>query len=139
MKLVFTAATALTLVSQIAFAGNITCGASVEAVKGSNNYNKNVFTESAQIGKKVVRYLLEDGTVVRAEDLKDANSLEQIKDGSLVMSYNLENDRIQLYTGIVKRNQIGEFKYENLALSLGQYGSPNVLISNNASVYCASK
>ncbi len=83
-------ATVLTvMVSQIAFAGDMFCGANVESAPGSMVYNKPVFWEKADTAKKVVRYLLKDGTLLRAEDLTPG-TLDLIANGTKVLGYSFE-------------------------------------------------
>ena len=123
------------MVSQIAFAGNLYCGSNVETSKGSGVYNKLVFWEKADTTKKVVRYLLADGTVLRSEEMTP-DSLAKVIEGTVVVGYSFNQDRTQLFIGTVKRDQQNHINFTDLAMGGSSTNGMPMLMANGATLIC---
>lgn len=124
------------LVSQTAFAGDLYCGANVEKVKGSEQYDQSLFLEKVDASKPFIAYLLADGTVLRQQDIT-LETLAKVKNGDLVLgvSFN-EEGKPTLFSGKVKREKQNTLKYKNTAITVS-FDSKNVmLVANRASLYC---
>lgn len=132
-------ATVLTvMVSQIAFAGDMFCGANVETTPGSQVYNKPVFWEKADITKHTVRYLLKDGTLIRAEDLTPA-TFDLIANGTKVLGYSFDQGRTQLFVGTVQRGMQGQIQYTDLSFGLGTQAGQTMLMAGGATLSCVQQ
>ena len=121
--------------SQMAMAANTYCGASVETVKGSHVYDKKVFLDKVESTKAIQRYLLPDGTVLKAEDLKP-ETLAKIADGSVAFNVTFVDSRPQLFIAIVKKDSKGQVNFVNVAFSTGFDSQGAMLIANDASLFC---
>lgn len=126
---------AISILSQAAFASDLYCGANVEEIAGSQVYNKLVFWEKTETTKSTVRFLLADGTFVKAEELTPV-SLEKIVDGTTAMSISFTENRPQLFLGKVKRNENNEIRFTDLAMASSFNGNSPMLIANGVSLLC---
>ncbi len=132
-KAIFTVL-ALTLAAQLASAGELHCGASVESTPGSEIYNKVVFWEKADTSKSIVRFLLKDGTLLKSEELTpEAYAL--VGDGTLAMSISFNQERPQLFSGKVKRNG-KDLSFTSKAMATSLNSNSPLLIANDVSLIC---
>lgn len=140
MKKVIAASVLSMMASQIAFAGDIQCMATVETQPGSGHMDKSVFSEIANLKQdSTTRFLLTDGTVVRAEDLTP-EKFATLKDGTLAFVYSFPQGQIQLVSAVVKKDKDGNIKYTNVAISNSSAPSNKAfLVANGSFLACGAK
>lgn len=117
-----------------AFAAELHCGASVESVPGSNVYDKTIFWEKITDQKPTLRFLLPDGSVIRADEM-NAETQAKITDGSKAIAISFSEGRPSLFLAKVKRKD-GAINYENMAVAMSLEGRKVFLMSNEISLSC---
>ncbi len=126
---------AVTILSQAAFASELYCGANSEKVPGSQVYDQLLFWEKANPTKSTVRFLLSDGTLLKIEEATP-EVIAKVVDGTTAMSITFVENRPQLFTGKVKRNERSEMQFTNMAMAGSFNGNSPMLIANGVILTC---
>ncbi len=127
---------AATVLSQAVFASELYCGANIEQNLGSQVYNKLVFWEKADSTKPALRFLLTDGTLIKADNTLTPDQLNTISDGSLAINISFIANRTQLFLGKVKRNEKNEINFVDMASTGSINGNSLILVANGAVLEC---
>ena len=122
--------------AQVIHAGELYCGANTEEIPGSNVYNKLVFWEKAEASSAVVRFLLSDGTIIKADSTLALADWAKITNGTLAIGTSTLDGKVSVFSGCVVKNQSGNITYENLAVSVSVDGGTPILMANGVSIVC---
>lgn len=127
--------TLIALSSQSALAASMNCAANVESKPGSMVYDKMIHSEKLEVANKsYVRFLLADGTVLKAEDITP-EKMEKIDSTTRAFSITFLNEKPNLFIG--RANKQGqEIKFTNMAASGTFDGKTAYLIANDLNIGC---
>lgn len=123
------------ILAQTTFAADLYCGASTEKTPGSQVYDKLIFLEKIDTHKTTLKFILEDGTLINSDALTP-DLLNKVIDGSSVISISFYENRPQLFTGRVKRNEKNEIKYNDISISSSFNGNNLMHIADGISLFC---
>lgn len=123
------------LMAPLAQASNVVCGANIERSPGSQVYDKNVFSEVAETAKAKIRYVLADGSIVKAEGLSPDDHAK-IAAGTIAVGFNTAEGEWYVFSGRVKKDPFQQISFENLALAKTINGGTPHLLANGISVSC---
>lgn len=135
MKVTILTFLAVALGSHLVQAADLFCGANVEQVAESGNYDRLVFWEKAEPTKLVIRYVLADGSVLKSDKMTIEDH-KKIIDGTLVIWISSNDGRPSLVSGKVKREINGNIKFTNMALASTFNGNSPMLLANGAMIMC---
>lgn len=132
-------ATLMMMTAQTTFAADVYCGASVESKPGSQQYDKPVFYEKADVnGKQKMYFLLKDGSVITSETLTP-EILQKITTGTRVLSVSFTNGKSSLFSARIKRTEKKGIEYKNMAMAIPMNGTTGILIANDVSLFCMER
>ena len=126
---------ATTLLAQAAFAADLYCGASVEKIPGSQAFNKLLFWEKTDVTKPQIRFLMADGSVLKA-DGQSTSQVDKVVDGSLALIISSVENRPQLSLAYVKRDEKNQIGFTAMAIANSSKDSNIMLMANGAVLIC---
>jgi hypothetical protein len=121
-----------------AFANTVKCFANVETKAGSNNYDKNIYSEDLQVeNRSILHVLLSDGTLLRADKNTPPEEMAKVQDGDKVFNISMYDGKINVMTGNIARKPGSDMKFTNLSLAGNSTDASVYLMANGLFVNCS--